>query len=475
MNGSSADNRGDAADRQMGEWSDLSAMSRPPAAGPEVLRARVEVGVMKRPGSRRSVPGLVAVMVVVMVVAAVGLGFGLSSQRFAAVPSASASAATSESAVVSPAGPPTDWWFSPSPTAVVSPSAVAGPFASSASPATALGDTVADLGRIDEKNGWVYVRDTGLMITEDGGATWRNATPPVIETEPPMIDFVDASHGWLLDEDSLWRTADGGRSWHETALPADTSAEAVVSFVSASTGYLLLSANIDKALPTWNLYRTDDGGASLKSVGAVALPGEPGNSGPLPAIAFSDRLDGVIAGWSAVLQTHDGGQHWSTVSLPASQGTGTARYSGVYQLRAFGPRVVLVAWMENATLEATTYSSDDAGRTWRPAYTWSPESMDAWAIVNGQTWLGFTTATGPVQVKTTADSGATWKTATGASPTGNPVLAVSFVSPTDGWAIFQIPGASCAAGAICEGSPLEFSEGQLAETHDGGVNWQLVP
>ena len=111
MNGSSADNRGDAADRQIGEWADLSAMSRPPAAGPEVLRARVEVGVMKRPGSRRSVPGLVAVMVVVMVVAAVGLGFGLSSQRFAAVPSASASAATSESAVVSPAGPPTDWWF----------------------------------------------------------------------------------------------------------------------------------------------------------------------------------------------------------------------------------------------------------------------------------------------------------------------------------------------------------------------------
>ena len=76
------------------------------------------------------------------------------------------------------------------------------------------------------------------------------------------------------------------------------------------------------------------------------------------------------------------------------QGTGTARYSGAYQLRAFGPQRGPASPGLTAPLhtdESTTYVSDDAGLTWRPAYTESAESAtDVWAIVDGQTWLDFT-------------------------------------------------------------------------------------
>jgi hypothetical protein len=351
---SSAD-RGSNADRRIAAWADLTAMSRPPAARPEVLTAKVEVAAVERRRSRHSVAGLAAVLLIALVVA--GVGFGLSRQQSAVAPSASASAVVSPFASYYPVGLPS---------LSGSPSPAASPLSLIASP----GLRVAAIGRIDEMSGWAYVSSSAmftaphLMITDDAGATWRDATPPG-QASQPIIEFVDADHGWVLDADGpLWRTADGGRSWQATALPAGrTGSSAAISFVSASAGYLLLSADNSKSAEPWVLYRTDDGGASLHRVGAVTLPGEPPMSGPVPVLAFSDPLDGLVAGWSAVLQTHDGGQHWSSVSLPAAQGTGTARYSGAYQLRAFGASVVLVAWIEGAANGAATYVSDDAGLT----------------------------------------------------------------------------------------------------------------
>ncbi len=463
MNGQPTDDRGSSADRvtdadrRIGEWADLSAMSRPPATRPEVLTARVEVAAAERRGSRRSVPGLAMALVVVLVVA--GVGFVVSRQPSAVAPSASASA------VVSPSGPP-------------------GPPASPSPQVTSTGDGVADIQRIDERNGWAYVWSPGsklgtevpmLLMTDDGGASWRDATPPNAESQP-VIEFFDAEHGWFLDaEGPLWRTADGGRSWHQTTLPAGrTGMSAAMSFVSASTGYLLLSANSDKDPEPWSLYRTDDGGASLQRVGAVTLPDEPALSGPLPVIAFSGPLDGLIAGWRAVIRTQDGGAHWSTVSLPQPQGSTGFRYIGAQQLRAFGSSLVLLATMDSAaarTDESTMYVSDGAGLSWRPAYTESAESgTDVWAIVDGLTWLDFTTVEGPIQVRATSNAGETWTESTGAGP-GRHVMAVSFVSATDGWAIFQVDS-TCPAGVFCA---MQLAAGQLAETHDGGVTWQLVP
>jgi len=145
------------------------------------------------------------------------------------------------------------------------------------------------------------------------------------------------------------------------------------------------------------------------------------------------------------------------VSLPGLSGNWDGPYSGVIKLRAFGPRVVLVAWMENANSRG-----HDLLQRLMPAVPGGrltpglPESMDAWAIVNGQTWLGFTTATDSRASEDHRGLGRhVGDRDPEASPTGNTVLAVSFVSATDGWAIFQIPGREAArAGAICEGSPL---------------------
>lgn len=457
----------DAANRRIGEWADLSAMSRPAAVNEEVRRA-VVVAAPERRRSRQPLAGLAAAVVVVLVAA--GLGFGLAGRPSSVAPSASSSAAAneSESAVVSPAGPPSNWWLSPSPSSAPS------PLPSGSSP----GDKVSQMSRLDATNGWALsetptVAGGGaprLLLTNDAGTTWRDATPPQEADYQPTIEFIDADHGWLLETDGpLWRTADGGRTWQKTALPAGrTGMSAAMSFVSASTGYLLLSANSAKSPEPWVGYRTNDGGASLQRAGVVTLPNEPPMSGPIPMMAFSDPLDGIVAGWQAVLRTQDGGAHWSTVSLPVSLG---ARYSGVYQLRAFGPNVVLVAYLDGATAPgATTYASGDAGRTWRSAA--AIEIIDYSAIVDGQTWLQLGMhGTESVHIRVTRDAGATWTSSIGSGPAGRHVMAVSFVSATDGWAIFQVDS-TCPPTSMC---PIQPENGQLAQTHDGGVTWQVLP
>ena len=59
-----------------------------------------------------------------------------------------------------------------------------------------------------------------------------------------------------------------------------------------------------------------------------------------------------------VLQTSDGGLHW----------TQTLGHQNVDQLRAFNPYVVVNAWAPGYSEPSiVTYVSDDAGQSWQPA------------------------------------------------------------------------------------------------------------
>ncbi len=62
----------------------------------------------------------------------------------------------------------------------------------------------------------------GLLVTEDGGATWRcQSTPP----NTRLISAADPLHVWLTSEDrsgdaTLYASDDGGESWHKLDLTA---------------------------------------------------------------------------------------------------------------------------------------------------------------------------------------------------------------------------------------------------------------
>jgi hypothetical protein len=56
-----------------------------------------------------------------------------------------------------------------------------------------------------------------LNRTTDNGRGWRQArttlVAPAGAAAAPLLDFSDASHGWLVFGGVTWRTSDSGTSW----------------------------------------------------------------------------------------------------------------------------------------------------------------------------------------------------------------------------------------------------------------------
>jgi hypothetical protein len=56
-----------------------------------------------------------------------------------------------------------------------------------------------------------------LSRTTDGGHSWRHSSTTLVAPPgagyTPLLDFSDASHGWLVFGGVTWRTSDGGTRW----------------------------------------------------------------------------------------------------------------------------------------------------------------------------------------------------------------------------------------------------------------------
>jgi photosystem II stability/assembly factor-like uncharacterized protein len=101
--------------------------------------------------------------------------------------------------------------------------------------------------------------------TNNGGRTWHGTTPIKVSSYLDHVQFVDPSHGFVLDGRRLIRTSDGGRHWQSlpTSLSGFNGSEP--DFVSPTVGFAT------KPIGTSNrtrLLRTTDGGRTWKSVQA---------------------------------------------------------------------------------------------------------------------------------------------------------------------------------------------------------------
>jgi photosystem II stability/assembly factor-like uncharacterized protein len=147
------------------------------------------------------------------------------------------------------------------------------------------GDAVAhtSLQRVDRAGSAIVAYGAQDVIrSTDAGKTWKAIKKPgkyikkgkkrVNRLGVRRVDFVDATHGFLLDTSGrLWRTSNAGSSW--TELPGvGTSAARGMSFSSAQKGYLVISGFGDVRQPTGFLLRTDDGGATWHPQFVVSTP-----------------------------------------------------------------------------------------------------------------------------------------------------------------------------------------------------------
>ena len=198
----------------------------------------------------------------------------------------------------------------------------------------------------DAAHGWLVstTPDTGgglnytLARTADGGQSWQSA--PVALFAPGeagsmagevFLQFIDLQTGWLLAKQvtspnfsvgTLFKTSDSGGHWTQLSAPA----AGPVQFASAQDGV------IDASADGFGRYVTHDGGQTWAEQPDMSTPSPSGPDGEtLNAVSMATAR----AGWAKSAQGHcdpgacvlvtrllssaDGGQTWTTVSLPDGQ------------------------------------------------------------------------------------------------------------------------------------------------------------
>ncbi len=282
------------------------------------------------------------------------------------------------------------------------------------------GLTGASLGQItfaDATHGWIATNAAGgsLLATSDGGRTWHRGYPSSARWPATDVAFVTASLGFGLgvvgDGRTLLRTTDGGLAWQAIAqVPADPFSfdrDPVIDFSDPVHGWVAT---------TQGLYASVDGGLTWRRV-----PGA-----PLGGVAFSDNLHGCAGSFDTpAAMTTDGGRSWA----PANATRGL---------------VACAASLLDPSWTAPVQSFDPGnlltiGAIVGPAHAWAYGLLDA----------------NRVGLETTTDGGSSWtafRWPGWPDPSSSDTLrAISFVSPTDGWAFTLF--------------------GRIFATHDGGTTW----
>ena len=135
-----------------------------------------------------------------------------------------------------------------------------------------------------------------LLLSEDGGGTWREAHPRLKGSALEGMQFLDFSNGWLAGHTSLalprdpfiLLTTDGGRSWRKSDLYAESRVGIIEDFAfqTAKRGWLLVDNKGSGEAGKYELYESQTGGSGwdLREISSrIPKTAQPGQRAPSTA------------------------------------------------------------------------------------------------------------------------------------------------------------------------------------------------
>lgn len=198
-------------------------------------------------------------------------------------------------------------------------------------------------------------QDVRLMQSDDGGDTWRAggrwelAASAGSAGQPAyaLVLSADAQQIYLASGAALWHSDSRGRTWRRVgALPSTVppAGQRLLAVDGQDADRLYVAAS-------GGLWRSQDQGASWQPAGDLPPLVEIGS------LATASKRRGLlfVGGRALVFRSVDGGEQWSAVQLPGSQ--------GLVRTLLVDPRVdeTLFALDERGQI----FRSDDAGQRWQ--------------------------------------------------------------------------------------------------------------
>ena len=294
--------------------------------------------------------------------------------------------------------------------------------------------------------------DRGLYRSTDGGGSWEL----VLEGENPATGAVDVAIDprdprnllaamWDRDDDrlggpgsGLYASTDGGDSWREATLPGNQREAGRIGVAYAPSAparaYAIVSNDLQgKAVGLW---RSDDGGRTWRRT--AATPDSLGQSlfGWWFGRLWVDpkKPDRVYVGGLSLMLSEDGGDSFTSVSLPASAGQ--------------PPPINQHAMAWDPSRDGLVYLGTDGGMLRSVA----GGATGTWVGASSQGWTQLFIESGPSW--TTIDPALT------EGPTGPPPEPYGTVTT------------AAEARSEDEVSYMGTAEGGLWRTEDRGVSWE---
>ncbi|WLW58345.1 WD40/YVTN/BNR-like repeat-containing protein [Streptomyces sp. YU58] len=293
------------------------------------------------------------------------------------------------------------------------------------SPHWELKDTAAPdvrfrgLAAVDRRTAWVAGTRGTVLRTTDGGASWRNVSPPgAADLQFRDVEAFDARRAVVLaigegEASRVYRTDDGGRTWTESFRNTDAKAfYDCLTFFDRRHG-LAMSDPVDGK---FRILSTGDGGRTWKVLPNAGMPaaleGEAGFAASGQCLVSSGPRDVWLATGGAararVLHSADRGLTWTASDTPVPAGD-PAR--GVFAL-AFRDRAHGLA--VGGDYRADQPSPRAAARTGDGGADWQSATTPVPAYRSGVAWLPHSRtaalAVGPTGTDLTTDAGRTWRT-----------------------------------------------------------------
>lgn len=259
-----------------------------------------------------------------------------------------------------------------------------------------------------------------LQAVCGAGSDW-SLTPTGTDASLRGISAVTDRHVWVSgSKGTVMVTKDGGATWQKRNAGLDPTADFRGIYTADGKTILLMAAgNGDKSA----LYRSTDAGLHWQTVHRNTIA-----KAFFDCITFLDPLHGFVLGDPIdgrffLLETRDGGVHWSPVTTApaANEGEGAFAASNTsLVVRAPGH-----LWIgTGGKLGGRVLASHDGGKTWTAAETplaaHGPETAGVFSLFFVDAQRGYAaggdyrspSAATPVLAKT-VDGGATWTTIQG--------------------------------------------------------------
>jgi photosystem II stability/assembly factor-like uncharacterized protein len=272
------------------------------------------------------------------------------------------------------------------------------------------------LDAVDKRVAWVGGSAGEVLRTTDGGATWKDVSPPgsagLLFRD---VEAQSAYHASVLsigegDASRIYTTFDGGRTWRLAFVNDDPLAfYDCMDFFAGGRRGLAMS---DPVNGRFRIAATDDWGRNWRVLPDTGMPpavaGEFGFAASGTCLVTSGGRDawfGTGGGASRVFHSRDGGSTWTVTVAPIP----AAAAGGVFSLAFRSPREGVIV---GGDFTAPANGVRASGFTRDGGSTWSAGG-DLAGYRSGVDWLTFAHSTliavGPTGSDVSHDGGRTWK------------------------------------------------------------------